>query len=385
MRVDDACRAAILLGWIIAASYLLVALVRRMAGRLRLFDRPHARGGGPAYRPLPRLGGFGIAAAIAMGMAVARVVAPDWIALVPPMVWLASGLAFAVGAIDDCHALAASRKLVLLTIAAAACFCGGVRLHEWPLFGGTMPLAVSAVVTIGWLVALPTALNFVDGLDGLAAGLTMIGAVVLGIVAVRVGDGASILLAVSVGGAVFGFWWHNRHPAVIFMGDGGSLLLGMLLGIVSLRLVAGAPSSSSVPIHVAVALAWPLVDLVAAMHRRLARSDLFSTDASHLHHQLCARYGHRDAVRLIVASSTTFAAAMMLAPSVALVLVAVAMAATFGKVRVGSVMNRHVLAVFGGLALMLTTANSGGRSERRPAIVAAAGVDGCGVAEHGLP
>ncbi|HUH00378.1 MAG TPA: MraY family glycosyltransferase [Kofleriaceae bacterium] len=277
-------------------TLIAVELVRRAAGRHGFVDRDHGRGGGPAYRALPRVGGVGIAIGLAAGLAL---LAPqsDLIAVIA----LAAAALFGVGFLDDVRPVPAWLKLVVLALCAAGCVAYGLRPSTWPLVGGDMPASASWILALGWLIAVPCAINFVDGLDGLAAGVTGVAACALAITAAAVGSPVGIALSGVTGAAAAGFWLHNRYPARIFMGDGGAFLLGFMLGCASLVVIVDAPGAT---LSVAAALVLPFADLACAVIRRIRRRDPFGADANHLHHQLQRRMGHADAVRAALTVST---------------------------------------------------------------------------------
>lgn len=290
------------------ATLVAVELVRRAAGRHGFVDRDHGRGGGPAYRALPRVGGVGIAIGLAAGLAL---LAPrsDLIAVIA----LAGAALFAVGLLDDVRPIPAWLKLIVLAICSAGCIVYGLRPTTWPLAGGDMPVAASWILALGWLIAVPCAINFVDGLDGLAAGVTGVAACALAITAAAVGSPVGVALSGVTAAAAAGFWLHNRYPARIFMGDGGAFLLGFMLGCASLVVIVDAPGAT---LSVAAALVLPFADLACAVVRRIQRRDPFGADADHLHHRLQRRMGHADAVRAALTVSTLGALlGLMLAPT----------------------------------------------------------------------
>lgn len=230
-------------------------------------------------------------------------------------------LACAVGAIDDVHELDAITKLAGQVIAAGAMSWFGVQLLSLPLFGVTvLPMPVLLALTA--LISLVTmnAVNFVDGLDGLAAGIVAIAALAFFLYAYQLSytydppnviTTASFVSAATLGCCV-GFLPHNFHPAKLFMGDSGSLLLGILLSAATVSMVGNIDPSAHVtrndevvlylPIIVPVAvMSLPLLDMILAVVRRLRRGrSPFQADAQHLQHRML-RIGHthRRAVLLL--------------------------------------------------------------------------------------
>jgi UDP-GlcNAc:undecaprenyl-phosphate/decaprenyl-phosphate GlcNAc-1-phosphate transferase len=246
-------------------------------------------------------------------------------------VLLAALLLSAVGALDDRYDLDALTKFAGQTTAAGILVIFGV---QWTAFwipwggggegisGSTLLLGQEqgVLLTVLLTVALVNAMNFVDGLDGLASGIGMIAAVAMGCFALgligRVGNNPSIyspaLIAAVLAGSCLGFLPHNFNPARIFMGDSGSMLIGLLLAaattMTSGRIAdTGVVDGSDVlglmaPLLVLAAVVFvPLLDLLMAVVRRTRKGlSPFSPDKMHLHHRLL-EIGHsqRRAVLLI--------------------------------------------------------------------------------------
>lgn len=220
-----------------------------------------------------------------------------------------------LGVIDDKWGLDAITKLAGQTLAAAILVNFGVQLLWLPLNGVTMlPTSLGQLVTIVIILVTINAVNFIDGLDGLAAGVVAIAAgsffafaYLLSVVYNFDRAGAPSLITAIMLGACLGFLPHNFYPAKIFMGDSGSMLLGLLLGVAAISLTgqidANAIASQNfaptlVPLLLPFAvLAIPLVDLSLAIVRRVrAGRSPFTPDMGHLHHRLLKRgHSHRSA------------------------------------------------------------------------------------------
>ncbi|MBW8171902.1 undecaprenyl/decaprenyl-phosphate alpha-N-acetylglucosaminyl 1-phosphate transferase [Ornithinimicrobium sp. Arc0846-15] len=246
-------------------------------------------------------------------------------------VLIAAVIITALGALDDVRDLDWSTKLAGQVLAGGVMAFFGVRLLSLPLFGVTiLPEAVLVVLTILIVVFTTNAVNFVDGLDGLAAGIVLISAGTFfswTYVVSRDFDPPNVfstatLITAAIMGCCIGFLPHNFHPARLFMGDAGALLLGLLLSAATISMTGSVDPSSSVattstvtafilPIILPVAiLALPLLDIVLAVIRRTRRGDGFwKPDASHLHHQMLAiGHSHRRAVSLLYLWSAVIAA-----------------------------------------------------------------------------
>ncbi|MBR6115645.1 MAG: undecaprenyl/decaprenyl-phosphate alpha-N-acetylglucosaminyl 1-phosphate transferase [Oscillospiraceae bacterium] len=266
-------------------AYAAVPAVRRQALRLGVLDMPGARR--IHDRPVPRWGGL----AIYLGFLLGTVLAGDPGA--PGMTGILAGSAAVVclGASDDMHALSPAGKLLGQAAAAAAAMAGGVRITALTVPGGavTLPGWLSAVLTLLWLTGMSNAINLMDGLDGLAAGLTLIGCgTMLAAAALSPeGSGTAVVVA-ALAGACLGFLPWNRHPASIFMGDAGSLLLGFVSAAAS---AAGLFKSCAAAAFSLPLLVWalPIADTVCAFFRRLRRgTSPFRADREHIHHRLLA-------------------------------------------------------------------------------------------------
>jgi UDP-N-acetylmuramyl pentapeptide phosphotransferase/UDP-N-acetylglucosamine-1-phosphate transferase len=289
----------------------LTIWISRRAGML---DAPEARK--VHVNPTPRLGGIAIFAGIIAGSIAAFLVhffagTPIESELLTKLVAIltATGFVFVVGVIDDIRSVSSRFKLFTL-IAAASMVCGSGISWGVITYGGK-PMVnlywVSWLLTIGWVIAFAVAINFIDGLDGLAGGLTFFAAAILAIVLFAVDQAAAAILPLVLAGALIGFLFYNWHPAKSFMGDGGSLSIGFLLAvsIVFANQVSGTMKGAVLP---TLALLIPLVDAVFTIFRRHyhQRRSIFSAERGHIHHRLLDRgFTHRTVVVILYAASLT--------------------------------------------------------------------------------
>lgn len=286
--------------------------------------------------PVPYLGGVALFLALWSGLAVAAAAPMDEllgpIALLDAThVMVAVTILFVYGLADDLFDLAPLYKFLAQVATGCLLAMWGVALVHIPLPGGELLIlddTQSGVLTVVFTVLAANAVNFVDGLDGLAAGVVASGAGGLMIVSSHslnshspsaLGAGVIILSATLIG-ALLGFYMHNRHPALIFMGDAGSLMLGGVLAaavILSMQLYpayasdaqgVGAGSVSRVGTYLWICLpaaivGIPALDLVLAVIRRVRRGQsILQADREHLHHRLLGRGGsHGHAVNAITA------------------------------------------------------------------------------------
>jgi UDP-GlcNAc:undecaprenyl-phosphate GlcNAc-1-phosphate transferase len=231
---------------------------------------------------------------------------------------------FALGAVDDLRDLPAPVKLAGQVFASGILFLAGVKMQFVLVPGGNTVIFlgddVSVLVTVIWLVAMINAVNLIDGLDGLAAGIVAIAASAFFVYTFQVSLSGGIpiasaapapLIAISLVGATLGFLRYNFHPAKIFMGDSGSMMLGLVLGGATIvgtstlkAPLAITPSAATtfvayfplvIPLMV---LAIPVLDAAFAVVRRARRGrSVFHADKEHLHHRLMdLGHGHRKAV-----------------------------------------------------------------------------------------
>jgi len=256
--------------------------ISRMVGAV---DAPDARK--VHAHPMPRLGGL----AIFIGIIGASILFLDMSSRLSGVL---AGLfiVVATGLIDDIRHLSPKIKFSGEILASLVfVWISGVSLTGLgDLLGfGDIELGMLSVpVTIFAMVGVMNALNLSDGLDGLAGGLSAVACVFLAYFAFDCGFWLALALALILFGALLGFLYYNAHPATIFMGDGGSLLLGFLLSAICVLLVqAGGGHMQLVPISMALILGLPIMDTLLVMSRRILKGKSpFSPDKTHLHHRL---------------------------------------------------------------------------------------------------
>ncbi len=209
---------------------------------------------------------------------------------------------FLIGLADDIFNLPVSTRLLLQVIVASLAWSMGVRVEHLPIpFEGAVPLGIlSLPITIIWLSGVTNAINWMDGLDGLAAGVSAIAASVLFVVCWQMHHPAAALIALALAGATLGFLRYNANPAKIFMGDGGAYFIGFTLaGVGAIGLMKDATFTPVVLPY--LILAVPIADMVRVILTRLrdGKSPFFP-DQRHLHHRLLqAGLSHQSTVLLI--------------------------------------------------------------------------------------
>ncbi|MFD1149570.1 glycosyltransferase family 4 protein [Saccharothrix hoggarensis] len=312
-------------------TFLLVGLVRKLAFRIGAVAYPRQRD--VHVKPMPRMGGLAMYGGVLGGMLLAHQLpvlrsAFDF-SYDPYAVIVGGGVIVLVGVLDDRFELDSLTKLAGQVTAAGILVLFGLQwLLFWVPWGddgeGTGSLLSldqnqGAILSVLLAVTMVNAMNFVDGLDGLAAGIGLIAATAtcvfsIGLLANNGGDVGAYppaLIAATLAGACLGFLPHNFNPARIFMGDSGSMLIGLMLAAATIS-ASGKINYESVRatdvlgllsplVVVAAVLFVPLLDLLMAVVRRTRRGESpFSADKMHLHHRLL-EIGHsqRRAVLLI--------------------------------------------------------------------------------------
>jgi UDP-GlcNAc:undecaprenyl-phosphate GlcNAc-1-phosphate transferase len=306
--------------------------VIRLAARLGAMDLP---GGRKTHaEPIPRIGGVAVFLGFVAGLATAAFLSGvllerpqvdvHWIGLV-----LAATLIFLFGILDDLWDVSFYWKFAAQILCAVYVWNAGFRIDiiSHPL-GGQIELgALSLPVTVLWIVGITNAVNLIDGLDGLAAGTALITTVSVAVIAFAMNSLGVTATCVALAGSLIGFLRYNFNPARIFLGDSGSMFLGFVLAVASVRSSQKLPTALLVMIVPMLVLALPLLDTGMAIVRRLYRltsrgrqtdgalryvlrnlDHVFLPDREHLHHRLIdLGLSHRGAVLALYCVGLVFA------------------------------------------------------------------------------
>lgn len=285
----------------------MLPLLMRLSRQWGLVDAPGLRK--VHSKAIPLTGGPQIFLATTLAtlgaMAVHRYFGPDLTWERPVLIVLAGGtIVYITGLIDDFFNISSKYKLLVL-LGCGAALCGSGLTLDGIKFGGKETISFGLFawpLTMLWITTVAVAINFIDGLDGLAGGIVFISAAVLAAMMLVFGpDSANTLLVLALCGALLAFLWHNKHPAKHFMGDSGSMYLGFMIGsatVISTHEI-GTTRGFLLP---ALALSVPLVDTLNTMFRRhfIQRRSIFSAEGGHIHHQLLAMgLNHPNTVRVI--------------------------------------------------------------------------------------
>lgn len=272
-----------ILAFLIALTcvYALTPLVISFAVKAGAMDAPDARK--VHKNPIPRLGGIAIYAAFMLAAFFTVDLTRDIQGLL-----LGGTVVMLVGIVDDLKNLPAKVKLLGQIAAAAILVFYDVRIDfVSDPFGDFIYLEYLAIpVTLFWVVGLTNTVNLIDGLDGLAAGVSTIASATILLVALQQGDLLVTVLTAALAGSAFGFLHYNFNPAKIFMGDTGSMFLGYMLAGISI--IGAVKSAATIALIVPIlALGLPILDTTFAIVRRyMSGVPIFKPDKGHLHHRL---------------------------------------------------------------------------------------------------
>lgn len=291
-------------------SIILVPFVKKIAEHVGAVDVPNKR---KVHKDLiPRLGGLSIFLSFLLGYMLFARQSVQMISIL-----IGSFVVILTGVIDDVKPLPAKYKFAGQLVAALiVVLYGGIVLNEVTAFGLYIKFSplVGKLTTIFLILGCINSINLIDGLDGLASGVSSIYFLTIGIIAFVMGQntGLDISLTFIMLGSTLGFLVHNFYPAKIFMGDSGSMFLGFIISVIALLGFKNVTLTSLiVPLLI---LAIPILDTLFAIIRRLLKHEKISTpDREHLHHQfLNKKFSHRTTVIIIYIIDALFASASII-------------------------------------------------------------------------
>jgi UDP-GlcNAc:undecaprenyl-phosphate GlcNAc-1-phosphate transferase len=258
----------------------------------------------------PRMGGLGLAFGLVLGIVLVvwggylrewERFPEWWVSLAP--VAIASLIVLLVGTVDDLRGMGPRVKLLGQAAAVIVLYMGGIRVGNvvilglpinlespsftFSFFGREQTVALlGLLVTMFWFLACMNVWNLIDGMDGLASGVGLLVSGTLMLVAIHYGNSGVAFMAASLAGSLAGFLLYNWHPACIFLGDSGSLLIGLLIGVIGVQGSLKGPSAISILFPI-LAMGLPISDTAMAIFRRWVRNlPLSSADRRHVHHLL---------------------------------------------------------------------------------------------------
>ena len=352
----------------LVAALIATPLVIRVSWRVLALDRPDARK--QHGHAVPRLGGIAVLAAFVCAIVVALWVSGYsgslfvvtrfwWIG------WIGAALAlFVCGVVDDLRGLGPGMKFAVQILASVAVIVAGFRIEHIALPGvGLVHLGLlGPAITMLWLVAVTNAINLIDGLDGLAAGIGFLITATVAAISYYQGVFPVTIISIALAGSLLGFLPYNFSPARIFLGDSGSQLLGFTLAVISIRGVQKSATLVAILVPILV-LALPILDTILVVARRAMRIQeeagagglrarvrmsrtLFQADREHIHHTLLELgLSHRKTVLPLSVTAAVFCGAafaliVLHDPTLAL-LIAVCLAVATVAVKVLAVRRRR--------------------------------------------
>jgi len=281
-----------------AVSLFMTPIARKISIKLKAIDYPKARG--VHKEPIPRMGGIAIVLGfmVAMGMLVffmPEIRSRQFVGFI-----IGGFMIVALGMIDDIYHLRARWKLIGQIVVAVVVVMTGTRVEflEWPIPDFLDRLDIP--LTMIWVVGLINAVNFIDGVDGLAAGVSSIAGLSLTALCIISGSPVAVVFATTLAGSCLGFLPRNFSPADVIMGDTGAMFLGYVLAVTSILGVYKSYALLAIVIAVLV-LALPIFDTAFAILRRaLTRKPIMKADRGHLHHRLIDRgFSHAQTVVIL--------------------------------------------------------------------------------------
>ena len=314
------------------ATLLATPLAKCIAQHLGAIDKPDERRINKV--PIPRMGGIGIAlglvAAVAVQVAGTKLL--GWPTVFVPhmqlqgvdykLLTVAVVIVFLTGAIDDVRNLKPRQKLLGQILAACVAAASGLVIGNVanPFTAELIPIGWLAYpITVVYLVAFTNIINLIDGLDGLAAGITAISCAAMFYLSYEAHQIDAAVLACILAGCCLGFLRYNFNPASIFMGDCGSNMLGFLLGVIALLGVNRVAAATTLIVPLVIA-GVPIIDTFAAIvRRRRGHTAISQADTGHIQHRLIKQgFDQRQAALMIYGWSILLAAGAIIMTKVAL-------------------------------------------------------------------
>ncbi|PLR90796.1 glycosyltransferase family 4 protein [Bacillus sp. T33-2] len=295
------------------AAMLLTPLIKKLAFKIGATDQPNHRK--VHAKIMPRLGGLAIFFSFILGIVILQPSVNYELATIQPNEKLHLAIIFGsliillTGIFDDIKEISPKVKMLGQVVASFIVVLFGdlnVEFINLP-FGGQIDFGfLSIPITMIWIIGITNAINLIDGLDGLAAGVSTIALFTIAGMALLMGNAYVMVMALLLAVASAGFLVYNFHPAKIFMGDTGALFLGYMIGVLSLL---GFKSVTFISLIVPIIiLGVPISDTFFAIIRRIVnKQPLSAPDKSHLHHCLLrVGFSHKQTVLLIYAMSALF-------------------------------------------------------------------------------
>lgn len=297
-------------------TLVLTPRVKELAKAQGAMDRPDPR---KVHKvPTPLWGGLAVFAGFSGSILLGSLLFNQFSLLTARELYALAGILVAGAAIvaigmwDDRYGMSAKMKLAgQIGVAMILVGCGvRVQFFSLPFVSGTFYLSElqSVMLSMLWLVGITNAINLLDGLDGLVAGVALTSASIFLVVAAINGEWLTVLAMSALAGCALGFLRYNFNPATIFMGDTGSLFVGLMLASWSVVGLLKTTATVTLTIPILLIMAVPILDTTFAIVRRgLARKPIFAPDKGHLHHRLLGMgLSQKQAVLTIYAINVMF-------------------------------------------------------------------------------
>lgn len=289
-------------------SLIITPLVKKLAIKIGAIDKPNQR---KVHKKLmPRLGGLAIYISFMVGVLVFLPDLPNDLPIL-----IGATIIILIGVLDDLFTLSAKAKFSGQIIAALIPILSGLQIEYITMPDGKVIefgwLAIP--ITLFWIVGITNAINLIDGLDGLAAGVSSIALFTISVLSMTLGDPSAFIMGILLMGSTLGFLIYNFHPAKIFMGDTGALFLGYMISVLSILGLTKSATMLSLIVPIII-LGVPIIDTTFAIIRRLVNGKpLTAPDKYHLHHCLIRLgFTHRQSVICIYMLSILFSLAAII-------------------------------------------------------------------------
>lgn len=308
------------IGTTLILSFMLVPIAKKIAFKVDALDYPNNRK--VHIMPTPRLGGIGIIISFYIGIFIVFGFTQIAVSIIFPSIFVVLA-----GILDDIFTISPKLKLFLQFMGALAFVSfGNDHIISFFMFEG-QPLSLhelSLAITVLWLIGASNAVNLIDGLDGLAGGVSLISSLSLGLLCILIGNNTYGIITFILAASIIGFLKYNFYPASIFMGDAGALFLGFILGeLAILGALKGATFISFIlPILI---LGIPILDTTWSILRRvLSGKSIMNADKNHLHHRLLNRgFKHRQTVLFIYCISAILGVTAILVNTINMIIVVI--------------------------------------------------------------
>lgn len=289
-------------------SLVITPLIKKLAIKIGALDKPDER---KVHKKLmPRLGGLAIYFSFLAGVALFP---PDMIDVWP--IVTGATVIIMLGILDDIFTLSAKVKFLGQIVAALIPVLAGIQINYITIpDGNVIEFGYLAIpISVFWIVSITNAINLIDGLDGLAAGVSSIALISISTLAFSLGNSVATFISILLLGSTLGFLVYNFYPAKIFMGDTGSLFLGYMISVVAILGFTKSATILSLIIPIII-LGVPIIDTTFAIIRRIVNGKpLTAPDKYHLHHCLIRLgFSHRQSVVLIYLLSALFSLAAII-------------------------------------------------------------------------